>query len=947
MSRAFLAALLGVFLCAGNASARDIAGEPMLRIETGAHGADVPGLASFPDGRRLVSASLDKTMRIWSPGDRDQPPLVLRVPAETSREGILYTVAVSPNGRTIATGGWTGEWDAPNWSVYLFNADTAAMERRIGDLPHRVLALAFSPDGTRLAMSFKDRHGVAVYDTATWTLAARDDTFRDDTTAIHFGRDGRLVAVSLDGSIRIYDRDFQILARGTAPGGTRPYVARFAPDGQSIALSYLDSSRVDLLSASDLSLAGSADNRGAERSFTSLDWSADGAILFGGGLSERGGRFFIRRWTLAGRGPFRDVPIGTHAADRIVRHGDGQLAFATTGGGLGLLDGNGRIVWERKPAIPDFRDQQGQFKISADGSMVEFASDRISGALLRHSIRDRSLVLDPPADDLTFAALPPPDLELAEWREHKAPLLNGRPLALRPHENAIAAAAMPDGKGFAVATGWRVISFTTEGEARWDWQAPDVVWAINVSRDGRLVVVACGDGTIRWLRRADGAELATLFVHGDRERWAAWTPDGAYMASAGGDTLIGWHVNQGKDTAAAFFTVGRFRDRFYRPDAVEHAVLADGSPALQRRGDATPVSKARDVAALLPPSVVLLSPRSGAVSTGPELKIEYELRNIGPSPADLVRVTVNRRPVAEQTPPTAAAGRAVLGQMSIPAPDGDAIVEVQARNALGIFGDPSGAWVQAPAGRTAARPNLYIAAIGISDYAAADLRLGFAAKDAQDFTSLLRRQQGRGYGRVDARLLTDREANAAGIADTLRWLATAPGPDDVAILFMAGHGVDTDSGYRFVAYDTPPGQVEEQGLSYAVLQRTLGAVAGRAFLFLDTCQSGAAWGRIDASPVDTSRIVNDLASPEQGVVVFASSSGRLLSYESAAWGNGAFTKAVVEGLSGNADLFRNGYVTTSQLDAYVSDRVRRLTGEKQKPASGKPVNIDFRLVDLR
>lgn len=53
--------------------------------------------------------------------------------------------------------------------------------------------------------------------------------------------------------------------------------------------------------------------------------------------------------------------------------------------------------------------------------------------------------------------------------------------------------------------------------------------------------------------------------------------------------------------------------------------------------------------------------------------------------------------------------------------------------------------------------------------------------------------------------------------------------------------------------------------------------------------------------------MNDLASPERGVVVFASSSGKLLPYESADWGNGAFTMALVEGLSGNADLFRNGY----------------------------------------
>lgn len=56
---------------------------------------------------------------------------------------------------------------------------------------------------------------------------------------------------------------------------------------------------------------------------------------------------------------------------------------------------------------------------------------------------------------------------------------------------------------------------------------------------------------------------------------------------------------------------------------------------------------------------------------------------------------------------------------------------------------------------------------------------------------------------------------------------------------------------------------------------------------------------------------------------------------------------MVEGLSGNADLFRNGYVMTTQLDANVSNRDRKLTGELQKPATGKPVNVDFKLAELR
>jgi hypothetical protein len=57
--------------------------------------------------------------------------------------------------------------------------------------------------------------------------------------------------------------------------------------------------------------------------------------------------------------------------------------------------------------------------------------------------------------------------------------------------------------------------------------------------------------------------------------------------------------------------------------------------------------------------------------------------------------------------------------------------------------------------------------------------------------------------------------------------------------------------------------------------------------------------------------------------------------------------AVVEGLKGEADFFKNGYVTAAQLDAYVSDRVSKLTLGQQTPATGRPFGVDYPLVQLR
>jgi uncharacterized caspase-like protein len=88
--------------------------------------------------------------------------------------------------------------------------------------------------------------------------------------------------------------------------------------------------------------------------------------------------------------------------------------------------------------------------------------------------------------------------------------------------------------------------------------------------------------------------------------------------------------------------------------------------------------------------------------------------------------------------------------------------------------------------------------------------------------------------------------------------------------------------------------------------------------------------------LDINSVINEFASAENGVVAFASSTGREDSAENDAWQNGAFTKALVEGLrAGCAALFHTGTITLTQLDAFVVSRVKELTSGLQTP--GDPV----------
>jgi len=93
---------------------------------------------------------------------------------------------------------------------------------------------------------------------------------------------------------------------------------------------------------------------------------------------------------------------------------------------------------------------------------------------------------------------------------------------------------------------------------------------------------------------------------------------------------------------------------------------------------------------------------------------------------------------------------------------------------------------------------------------------------------------------------------------------------------------------------------------------------------------------------DINALVNELTSAENGAVVFASSTGRQFALEDPKWGNGAFTKALLEGLQGQADFGKDGIITVNRLDLYLSERVKALTDGRQTPTTTKPRTIqDF------
>jgi len=243
------------------------------------------------------------------------------------------------------------------------------------------------------------------------------------------------------------------------------------------------------------------------------------------------------------------------------------------------------------------------------------------------------------------------------------------------------------------------------------------------------------------------------------------------------------------------------------------------------------------------------------------------------------------------------------------------------------------------------KPSLYVLAVGISDYDNSDIRLQFSAKDASDFTQALMRQSGLLYENVDIKLLTDKKATAENIRDGLQWLQTETTNKDIAMIFFAGHGVNNNVGdFYFMPVNADVERINATCVSYRDIKATISSVAGKLLVFMDACHSGNIMGNQNQRAAVVEQAVNELTSADNGPVIFTSSTGRQYSLEAQEWNNGAFTKAVVEGLTGKADLSGKKTVSVKSLDYYITSRVKELTKGKQSPTTIIPNSIpDFPL----
>jgi hypothetical protein len=412
--------------------------------------------------------------------------------------------------------------------------------------------------------------------------------------------------------------------------------------------------------------------------------------------------------------------------------------------------------------------------------------------------------------------------------------------------------------------------------------------------------------------------------------WArSWTPEGFYDAAPGADALIGYHLNRGPAREGQFVDAAQLARVFYRPDLISRRLDGDEAAiaaAVSRIGDVPTV-----LAEGLPPRVKLVSAPAAQTEGDYELKIQVTPASGGAGP---LRVRINGMEIATRgmAPP---GGGLVTERLAL-AP-GRNVISVAGLTRNGKVASPevqAVVTVKAPA----RLPVLRVLAVGISQYDDASFREGvkFATGDAEAVVRQLRAGARGVYREVDVVTLTRREeTQLAQLEAELTALTQRARPEDVVVIFLAGHGKAHEGEYHFIPsdflYDSDQAYARGRTLSHGKLERLLnGLGAGKRLLILDTCHSGAALGARSSEEKDA--LARLMRSSGRYILAAASPQGKAL--EDGKAGRGIYTQALMEGLAGAADQGKTGRIEVDALAEYVARRVPELTasyGYRQVP----------------
>jgi WD40 repeat protein len=915
----------------------------------------VNAVAFSPDGKTFASASRDDTIDVWDVRTGD-----LLLTLEKESRGIRC-VAFSPDGATIAGGCGDGAiriWDSRDGrlldtleghsavvtsiafshdgktlasasddeTVREWSLETAQQIRALRGHTGGVVSVAFAGDGTTLASGSQDKT-VKLWNAETGTLIRTIEGFSNPVTSIAFRANQEMLAVASWKTIGLFNPSSGTLIRSLESRSFEVRSVAFSPDGKVLASTSANTIR--LWDAENGRLLRSLEGHTSE--VDSVAFSPDGKTLASASWDRT-----VRLWDVAGgkllqtlTGHISEVrsvafspqgnTIASGGEDKTIRIWD-----VATGRSVRTLQGHYSLI----PSIVYSPD--GRFIASASVDTTVKLWDAGTGRLVRsfegHRSQVHSVAFSPDGKTISSGS---GDKTVKLWNAETGELI--RTIEANSFD-VFATAFSPDGKVIASGGYDKTIKL-------WDAETGELlrtledhaspVLTLAFSPKGRTLASGSSDTTTKLWSLDTGQVLTTFIPFKEKGQWIAFTPDGYYDGSDRSGLYVAWRVGN------KVYDFDQLFERFYKPEVIP-----------QTLHEATVKPEYTIAQGFGPgPEVTILSPNPGDKITSPEVEVRVESRDTGGGVSE-VRLYHNgklvdpgQRGLKVVTTQTSATTYRVL------LTEGRNLFRAVAFSRDRTESRPYEVAVNLSAPESTA--DLHVLVIGINRYKNSALDLNYAAPDAAGIAGFFEGHRGRLFRNVKVTSLYDSDATAENIKKAFQDLIDSARPQDVVLVYLAGHGDSRGTQWYFVPSEiTQPEKDEELmagGIASTEISQLLVKVRSqKILLIIDACKSGRA---ITAFRGYEDRKALAQLARAAGIYVIASATGDQLAAEVKELGHGVFTYTLLKGLNGEAASGPTGRsVTVRGLLAYVEDRLpeisKKYRTEAQYPVSSS-TGMDF------
>ncbi|KAG8792126.1 hypothetical protein FRC16_000151, partial [Serendipita sp. 398] len=189
------------------------------------HDGVVSSVACSPDGRRIISGSLDNTLRMWDA----ETGATVGEPLE-GHTSWINSVAYSPDGRHIISG-------SRDWTIRMWDAETGvAVGGALMGHSDWVRSVAYSPDGRHIISGSDDRT-IRIWDAETGATTGKPfEGHSRNILSVAYSPDGRhIISGSDDKTIRVWDAETGDAVGDPLAGHSRSVLSVvYSPDGHYI-----------------------------------------------------------------------------------------------------------------------------------------------------------------------------------------------------------------------------------------------------------------------------------------------------------------------------------------------------------------------------------------------------------------------------------------------------------------------------------------------------------------------------------------------------------------------------------------------------------------------------------------------------------------------------------------------------------------------------------------